>query len=237
MAYAEKRRYRFDRGGMIAPLTGVLGNFRDDARYLVTGKFWFISLNPVETVRVRDQIRPFAKHLVPSRASEWLDTQQDQSSVRFSHTSQIPFCVPRRRLADAVFNRLRHFSPSPRCWPRRRRPDPHRLPDSPRSPSPGGPFFAPRHSPALLPRSPTRSIGSHPSPTRSFNGTRLRAADLARRTYDDLGFSPLNQIDRTNVAALRVAGPGRFPTAPTKTRLWFTTALSSFTASAIACKH
>ncbi len=35
-----------------------------------------------------------------------------------------------------------------------------------------------------------------------------------RRTYDDLGFSPLKQIDRTNIAALRVAWTWSLPNGP-----------------------
>ena len=45
-----------------------------------------------------------------------------------------------------------------------------------------------------------------------------------RRTYDDQGFSPLKQIDKTNVGDLRVAWTWTLPTDPTKPRRWCTTA-------------
>ena len=77
----------------IALFTGVLGNFRYDARYLM-GKFWFISLLVLLVVFATDHICRFAKHLVPSRASEWLEHTTVRSSVRFS--LHLPICVPRR---------------------------------------------------------------------------------------------------------------------------------------------
>src|ERR1700675_2627009 len=83
----------------------------------------------------------------------------------------------------------------------------------PPPPSPGGPL-----SPyATLPPAPAK-----PNPLDKL--TPVTDAQLQnppagdwltwRRTYDDLGFSPLKQIDRTNVAALRVAWTWSLPNGP-----------------------
>jgi hypothetical protein len=74
----------------------------------------------------------------------------------------------------------------------------------PLPPSPGGPLS----SNVTLPPAPAK-----PNPLDKL--TPVTDAQLQnppagewltwRRTYDDLGFSPLKQIDRTNVAGLRVA--------------------------------
>jgi alcohol dehydrogenase (cytochrome c) len=83
----------------------------------------------------------------------------------------------------------------------------------PLPPSPGGPL-SPR---ATLPPAPAK-----PNPLDRL--TPVTDAQLQnppagewltwRRTYDDLGFSPLKQIDRTNVAALRVAWTWSLPNGP-----------------------
>jgi alcohol dehydrogenase (cytochrome c) len=83
----------------------------------------------------------------------------------------------------------------------------------PPPPSPGGPL-----SPyATLPPAPAK-----PNPLDKL--TPVTDAQLQnppagdwltwRRTYDDLGFSPLKQIDRTNVAGLRVAWSWSLPNGP-----------------------
>jgi glucose dehydrogenase len=83
----------------------------------------------------------------------------------------------------------------------------------PPPPSPGGPL-----SPyATLPPAPAK-----PNPLDKL--TPVTDAQLQnppagdwltwRRTYDDLGFSPLKQIDRTNVAGLRVAWTWSLPNGP-----------------------
>ena len=56
-----------------------------------------------------------------------------------------------------------------------------------------------------------------------------------RRTYDDLGFSPLKQIDKSNVGDLRVAWTWSLPErCRTRQRRWCTTASSLCRALAIS---
>src|SRR5581483_7086675 len=81
------------------------------------------------------------------------------------------------------------------------------------NPGPGG---------GLSPYATLPAFASRPSPLDKF--TPVTDAKLInpapgdwltwRRTYDDLGFSPLKQIDRANVADLRVAWSWSLPNGP-----------------------
>ena len=58
-----------------------------------------------------------------------------------------------------------------------------------------------------------------------------------RRTHDGLGFSPLDDIDKSNVATLQLAWSLALPPGRTRRRRSCTTASSTCTRSAITCRR